>query len=142
MKPRASAGRPASAGPSSAGTLMTASARSGGPGSTSSSPSRISSGRVSVHSATPRASSISRSAAPAAAPKSRSGSASGVTSASVASLDPAVAQVDGGHHRELVDGQRPRGPGGDREHEPPRLAALDRVEHRGDLGGLGRARRR
>ena len=61
---------------------------------------------------------------------------------SVALVDPAVAQVDGGHDRELVDGQRPRRLAGHGEDEPPRLAALDAVEDRGDLGGLRRSRER
>ena len=51
--------------------------------------------------------------------------------------DSAVAQVDGGHHRQLVDRQRPRRLGGNREDETTELASLDSVEDRGDVGGLG-----
>jgi hypothetical protein len=50
--------------------------------------------------------------------------------------DASVTEVDRGHHRELVYGQRPRCLGGDREDQPSGLAALERVEDGADLGDL------
>ena len=58
--------------------------------------------------------------------------------------DAAAAEVDCGHERELVDRERPRGLGWDREDQPLQLAALDAVEEgrdRGRLGGPGEGQR-
>ena len=88
MKPRASAGRPASAGPSERGHADDRVGAQRLSGLDVEQPLAHLQRRVLVSSATPRASSISRNAAPAAAPKIRSGSSSGVTSESVAFLTP------------------------------------------------------